>query len=277
MNGIIITPTEFWAAISILVMLIVSVILHLAIAWKTPAWTFLKGSMKRLPLIWIITKSGQGFFRLGQNALKGSAEVKGFGLVNLTERSQVREEKTGSPVYKVFAENSSSIPDYYDTVVEILREKHNIIVNTFSDYKRLVDLATKEEYAQEQLDLLKDEKKKAKLQALIDKLKNIKLEIKPYQSYTMHNLNNMFPFNIDPSFIESEQQRKINNEIKRQRFTHKVLPYIGVLVILAGIGFYIILTALANKNMCNPETIKAICSVARPAVENVAHNVTLMG
>lgn len=58
--------------------------------------------------------------------------------------------------------------------------------------------------------------------------KLVKIDIEPYETFKVHDLANMFPFNITPAMIESKIQHLL---AVKQRMFNSLTPQMGFLII----------------------------------------------
>lgn len=219
------------------------------IFWKTPAMTFLKASMFKQPLMYVIGKDHLGFFRTFKPQ-SGTAYIKGIGLFNLTENSHTLEGGSKIPLYFAFRDLAATLTPDYPAIIQEIREQ-GFLVNNLEDIEDYI----------------------MKIRA--GTLANPKIEIKPYKTYKFHDLANMFPFNLDPTFIDSTVQCEVAKFIKTMKFGQLAIGTIVVMIIVGAIAIFILNMAFKGKidtsacqNMivaaCNsaPEAAKALVNAA---------------
>lgn len=226
----------------------------------TPGGTFLRAKLNRKPVAYIKFRSGACAFKVANDSDPGSMDVKGLGFVMMTEGSQVLEKLSKVPVYEVFSEYGASIPAEYAATVQELKSK-GFIVNTFDDYKLLLDLASNKKFAEDYIQKFENEEEKKKATEFVNKVKSVSVELKPYKTYKVNELAFMFPNNISPVYVHAKVQSAVNRKISKLKMQNQLLIYGAIAFLIIIIG-----AAIAYKFYapCNPQVI--IQSMTQPGV-----------
>lgn len=217
------------------------------ILWKTPALTFLKASLTKRPLIYVMGKDHMGYFRSFKPA-SGTAYIKGMGLFNLTENSHTLENGSKIPLYFAFRDLAATLLPEYPAIIQEIREK-GLLVNNLEDidsYLKKIRAGT---------------------------VKNPEIQIKPFKTYKFHDLANMFPYNIDPSFIDSTVQCEVSKFIKTMKFGQLAIGTIVIMVIVGAVAIFILNMAFSGSIAAGDceSMIRAACGGAKPMVETVVN------
>lgn len=235
---ILLQKYEFYILIFGCVLAVTFGLITFAFIKLTPAKVFFKAWLKKKPIAKVNYRTGIGEFKLGNDCDPGSMDVKDLGFVLLTEGSHIREKRSGAAIFDVFAEYGASIPKEYAPILQELKEK-GFNINTFEDYRRLILLATDEEAKKKYVDGLEDsEKDEAK--AKIAELKEMKIALKPYKTYRLHELASMFPNNISPVYVDAKVTNAVNRMVKRMKLNNQMWVAVGMgalLIVLAIIIF----------------------------------------
>lgn len=211
------------------------IILGIFLLWlinTTPVMVFKKASWLRRPVLNIDFRDGGSVFRVGNQEVPGSATVKGIGTFQLVEGSGVRERRSGVALYHVFAEAATTVPKSYPAVLDELRNL-GVPITKFEDYKNFLTVLNSVE---EQNKLKKNVSPKnwQAFEVILNRIKTESLQVKPFRSYKMHELTTMFPFNLNPSYIEAYAQAKLNAYIKKHKANMDLIIYgaVGVLILI---------------------------------------------
>jgi hypothetical protein len=259
MAGIVLSQAEFYTVISFIVGFFLMLLYNFFLVKFTPASVFLKALMNKKPVAMVDTRTGMTEFKVANDQDPGSMDVKGLGFVSMTEGSQVREKNSKATIYRVFSEFGSSIPSDYAPIIQTLRE-NGFKINTFADYKNLIDLCANEKYCSDYLASLKGEKKEA-AEIMIKKAKELKISLMPYKTYKMHDLAFMFPNNISPVYVDAKVTAAVNREIKKQKFANQMIIYVGIFLFIGCIA-----AAVAYKMIKTPDPI--IIDTCKYALQN---------
>jgi len=215
------------------------------IFWKTPALTFLKASLLKKPLMYIIGKDRMGKFCTFKSE-SGAAKVGKDGLFHLTENSHTLEAGSKTPIYFAFRDLAATLLPEYPAIIQEIREK-GIVINNIEDVQFYIE--------------------KIKKNVTTD----LPIDVKAYKTYKFHDLENMFPNNLDPTFIDATVQCEVSKGLKMIRNTPLMLTGLVMLIMAAGVSVFIMQKAFSGKTLtvqeCNA-MISAVKSVA-PVIQNV--------
>src|SRR6056297_589263 len=117
--------------IGLMAVIAIESIILILIMWKTPAMTFLKASMLKKPIMYIIGKDRMGIFKTF-TAQSGSAKLGKDGLYNLTENSHTLEAGSKIPIYFAFRDLAATLLPEYPAIIQELREK-GVVINNIED------------------------------------------------------------------------------------------------------------------------------------------------
>lgn len=199
-------------AAAALLFLIVIIIL-----WRTPAMVFLKAWLTGKPVIYITNRSQQGKFITSKNKYEGMADIRGLGPVMISENSHTIERTSGRPLYFIFAEFAATVPLWFAAIITDLKKKFN----------KDKDKLTNSEDLGEKIGL-KYDVNSGKWVTQKPKTKNENINIKAFQTFKLHDLANMFPFNVTPAMIES---RIVHAIAAKQKFWNALNPQAMFLII----------------------------------------------
>jgi len=237
---IILADYEFYTMLAFIVLGLFLGLLAFAYKRMTPAGVFLKAWWKKSPIIWIRYRTGLGEFKVGKTEAAGSMDVKGSGYYLMSEGSQVMEKRSKVPVYDAFSEYGVTIPSNYAPIIQELREKGFKITN-FHDYNHLILISKNEEYFKEWKASLKKEAEREEADRLKARLEGMELKLKPFKTYRMHELANMFPNNISPVYVDAKVTDAVNSEVKKRKLNNQLVLYFGLAAFLIIIGIMIFL------------------------------------
>jgi hypothetical protein len=188
-------------------------LLLIFLLWRTPAIPFMIAFLMKRPLIYMIGKDRLGEFKTLVPKF-GGGSVKNIGLFSLTENSHTLEMKTKTPIYFAFRDHAATLDITYPAILQEIKEK-GIRITNIEDITNLITN-------------IKDK--------LID---TIDIGIKPFKTYKLHELENMFPFNLDPTFIDAQVQGELNKMSKLTKAIPIITGSIIVLIMVAAIAVYI--------------------------------------
>ena len=183
------------------------------IAWKTPALTFLKASLFKKPMMYIIGKDRLGYFKTFK-AANGAGKVGKDGLFSLTENSHTLEAGAKIPIYFAFRDLAATLLPEYPAIIQEIREK-GVIVNNIEDINNYI--------------------KRIKEGLMSD----FPVEVKPYKTYKFHDLENLFPNNLDPTFIDATVQCEISKGLKTMKMLPLAIGGVVTLVMISAIAVFI--------------------------------------
>lgn len=232
-------PYEFWGMLFGWVFAVLFGLMTFAYIKLTPAKVFLKAWLSKRPVAWVKYRTGIGEFKVGKEDDPGSMDVDGLGYVSLTEGSQVREKRSGRAVFDVFGEYGATIPKEYAPIIQELREA-GFKINTFKDYQHLILLASNEKYEEDYLNSFQFDFEKKEAKERISKIKKLKIEVKPYKSYSTHDLAYMFPNNISPVYVDAKVTNAVNRNLKKMKFNQQMWLYVGMGALLITLAIVII-------------------------------------
>ena len=239
----------------------------------TPAKIFLKAWLTKRPVAEVMYKTGFSDFKVASVTDAGSMEVDGVGIVNMSENSSTIDQGSKVPLFRVFSEFALSIPNEYGPIIQELRELGFKIKN-FKDYHHVCRLATDAKYADKIKKKITSDTEKAKFQEQLDKLKKIKIEVRPLKTYKMHDLMAMFPYNISPAYIDQKVQAASNRKILRDSTRAKAIVYVAIAVLI----IIIALIVFWKGFMGDPNCPACVCQVSKTGLETVkamASNATI--
>lgn len=233
----------------------------------TPAKPFLKAWITRTPVFRAAYRTGFAEFLNGRIDANGMAKAKGIGPVQLTENSQYIEKNSKCAVYEMFAEYGATIPKEYAAILQELRER-GIKIRNYDDYRTVIELATDSKAVAKYLEGLKGEDLK-NAQKKVAELQDLKVELKKFKSYAMHDMAFMFPNNISPLYTDAIITTEVMRERKNSKLQKELLIVVGVTVfiILIGVAIYFNVKPAAAP-------AKVVCEVAQKGVEYVVQNIT---
>ena len=212
------------------------------IIFKTPALTFLRASMSKRPVMFIIGKDGLGKFTTFKPQ-NGAAMVGKDGLYNLTEGSQVLEIGSKIPLYFAFRDLAATLDPEYPAIVQEIKESGLAITN-IEDIKRFHKL-------------IKD-----------GVTNDFPVNVEAYKTYNFADLENMFPNNLDPTFIDATVQSEVAKSLKIMKAGPQVLMGVVTLVIVAAVATLIIQKAF--KGSIDLADCKAMVSAAKCSASAVS-------
>jgi hypothetical protein len=155
--------------------------------------------------------------------------------------------KSGVRIFDGFSEFGATIPETYAPIIQELRTA-GLIINSWNDYKFYLDLVNPLTTGNI-LGKAKDEKDKERLIDIRTKLRAYKFGIKPFKTYRMADLVQMFPNNVRPEFIEARVIYKVASKIKSMKLDRQWLLYLGIFLIIAAI-VVIIIVKFAKEPTC---------------------------
>lgn len=218
------------------------------IIWKTPALTFLKASMAKLPVMFIIGKDGLGKFTAFKPE-NGAAKVGKDGLYNLTEGSQVLELGSKIPMYFAFRDMAATLDPQYPAIIQEIREKGLAITNIedIKRYQKMIRAGVASDFP---------------------------IDVRSYKTYNFSDLENMFPNNLDPTFIDATVQCEVAKSLKILKAGPQIMMGVVTLLIVASVAVLIIQKAF--KGAIDLNDCKVMVSAAK-CTYNAAATVTGTG
>lgn len=211
------------------------------IMWKTPAMTFLSASIFKKPIMYIIGKDRMGYFKTFKSQ-NGAAKLGRDGLYNLTESSHTLEAGSKIPIYFAFRDLAATLLPEYPAIIQEIREK-GIVVNNIEDVLSYI----------------------TKIKAGIKE--DLPVEVHAYKTYKFHDLENMFPNNLDPTFIDSTVQCEIAKGLKMMKMAPTVIGGVIVLVMVSAVAVFILQKAF--KGNISIEECQAMIGSVKNAAQGV--------
>jgi len=210
----------------------------IVILMTTPAAVFLSAKLKRSPVMAVFNRGGFLGFRRGKDADGGIAETKG-GVWSLTEKSGLREEKSGVMTYFAPAEFASTMPPDFPVTIHELKAR---------GYK----FDTCEEF-----------------QEVLKKVGVDERVVVNGSTYKIHELGHIWPFNLNPAFVEAKIQYKIAERLKSFSMSPQTWMVVFVGLICAAIAYVIIRNASGGHT-----TVDAQCTydLSEAAIRNICEN-----
>ena len=214
-------PSIMKLFVGLMVIIALESIVLILIMWKTPALVFLKASVFKKPLMYIIGKDRMGFFKSFKSE-NGAAKLGRDGLYHLTESSHTLEAGSKIPIYFAFRDLAATLLPEYPAIIQEIREK-GIVINNIEDVLTYI--------------------KKIKLGLKDD----LPVTVHAYKTYKFHDLENMFPNNLDPTFIDSTVQCEIAKGLKLMKMTPTIIGGAVVLVMVAAVAVFIVQKAFKGN------------------------------
>lgn len=246
------TPQEVMQLIYILYGIIsVETLMLIFIIWKTPAMTFLKASLLKSPIMYVIGKDHMGIFRTFKPQ-NGAGYIKKVGLFHLTESSHTLEAGSKIPIYFAFRDLAATLLPEYPAIIQEIRE-NGFHVTTLDDVTGYLTKIKK------------------------GMMESVPIKIKPYKTYKFHDLANLFPYNLDPTFIDSTVQCEVSKFTKIMKVGPMAMMGLVTLLIVAAISVFIIQRAFKGQvgaADCAKMVSAAKCSVS--AVQTIINTTALI-
>ena len=189
-------------------------LLLIFIIWKTPALTFLKAALLKKSLIYIIGKDRLGEFKTFTKS-SGAAKVGKEGLYHLTENSHTLEAGSKIPIYFAFRDLAATLLPEYPAIIQELREQ-GLVINNLEDVDNYITRIKN------------------------NMMHEIPIQVHAYKTYKMHDLENMFPNNLDPTFVDATVQCEVSQSLKMTKNAPMILGGIAVLIVVAAVAIYIL-------------------------------------
>ena len=207
--------------IGLMVALSIESIILVLILWKTPAFTFLKASVLKKNVMYVIGKDRLSHFKTFK-AENGSAKLGKEGIYNLTENSHTLEDGSKIPIYFAFRDLAATLLPEYPAIIQELREK-GIVINNIEDVNNYI----------------KDIKKGIK--------DDLPVQVHAYKTYKFHDLENMFPNNLDPTFIDATVQCEISKGLKLMKMTPALIGGGIMIIMVSAVAIFIINKAFSGS------------------------------
>lgn len=223
-------------------------LLLMFIVFKTPAMTFLSASMFGKRVMYIIGKDHIGQWATFK-VVHGAAKLGKHGIYNVTENSHTLDAKSKIPIYFAFRDMAATMFPEYPAFVQEVRET-GVLLNNLDDCDRLL--------AEIYKGLSGD----------------FPVNVRSFKTYRFHDLANMYPYNLDPSFIDATVQSEISKGLKTIKMTPAIVTGVAILIIVAAVAFFILnkafkgsitvdeCNALVSTSKCSADVINAAVSAA---------------
>lgn len=208
--------------------------------WKTPALEFIIAIITGKSVAYGTNRSQQGKFHTAKLSSEGLLDIRKVGSIGVSENSHTIERTSGRPLYFFFGEFASTLPGWWVYTVNRLklffsRKKEKI--NNIEDLAYQIGLKFNPET--DSWDAFKKPITQAGHYARDEEGQIIEIPIRPYNTIKMHDLANMFPFNITPSLIESKIVHKV---AAKQKFLNALntqfIIAAGIFLIIAVVAGY---------------------------------------
>jgi len=221
----------------------VSFLLLLLLIWKTPVLQFAIAIIRGRAINIISNRSGRARFQCMKETAQGVITSKPTGPYLVTEGSNATEIYSGRPIYFSFGEFGATLPLWWISTINKIKfwkKKEGSLVHNLLDIGPDMGRVYNHE--------------KARWEKKAPRGENKVFEIKPYETIKLHDLANMFPFNITPALNESRVihhialKQKMNNLLSAQFF---IAVGFGALLILIGVAIFM---KLYSGNDASAET-----------------------
>lgn len=213
---------------------------------KTPAGVFLKASMLKQSVLYIMDKDKTAKF-ITFKSRNGAAIAGKDGVFGLTEDSATMERVSKVSLYFAFRDLAATMDPMYPAIIQELNEQ-GLAIDNFQDIEVLLD----------------------KIEQGLEE--NFPVKVRSFKTYKMHGLSNMFPFNADPSFVDATIQNEISEGLKMMKATPMFVGGVITLLMVSAVAVYIL--RLAFKGTITAEECQAMVSAAKCAVSSGASLIT---
>ncbi|MCH8003903.1 MAG: hypothetical protein IH934_04715 [Nanoarchaeota archaeon] len=200
-------------------------VILILMGFMTPALIFLKAKFKRgSSLVYVVNRGQQGQFFIANSKHQGIADVKGEGPYIITENSHTIEKKSKLPFYFAFGEFASTLPLEFIALVQKLKETDEKFstIDDLGKYARMKFNEDKKVWEKVNEDKMTEKQKEL--------IKITEVAIKPYKTLKLHDMANMFPYNITPALIESKTQHLIG--LKMHMFNKLNMQYVIMFIMI---------------------------------------------
>lgn len=208
---------------------------------KTPVGVFLKASFLKQGVMYIIGKDRIAKF-ITFKKQRGTAKCGKDGLYKVTENSATIEKISKCPLYLSFRDFAATLEPEYPAMIQELRES-GYTIETIEDLNKLIVKAESEMHG------------------------NFPVTIKPYKTYKIHQLTNMFPYNLEPTFIEASVQYDTARGLRSFKSTPMVMGGVIVLMIVGALAVYIL--RMAQDGQLTTGECEAMVSAAKCVATSV--------
>lgn len=234
--------------VGLMVVIAIESLLLIFVIWKTPALTFLKAALLKKPLMYIIGKDRLGIFKCF-TPHAGSAKLGKEGIYNLTENSHTLEIVSKIPIYFAFRDLAATLLPEYPAIIQEIREK-GIVINNIEDVNEYIERIKK------------------------GMAEDLPVQVHAYKSYKFHDLENMFPNNIDPTFIDATVQYETSKGLKMMKLGPTVIGGVVILIMVSAIAVYILNKAFTGD--ISVEDCQAMVQTIKTVGGQLASNATVL-
>ena len=221
---LVITNTQYYIFIAIFIIAALLLTILLLVGFLTPALIFLKAKFKKASLVYSVNRGQIGKFLIASNKFQGIADVKGVGPYIITENSHTLEEKSKTQLFFAFGEYAATLPLEFAKIVQYLRDTGKKVTN-ISDLAGMIGMEFNDQtkaWVEIPTENLTEEQKKT--------IEELEVTIDPYKTIKLHDLANMFPFNITPALMESKTQHMIG--LKMSMFNKMNMQYVLMFIMI---------------------------------------------
>ena len=221
---LVITNTQYYIFIAIFIIAALLLTILLLVGFLTPALIFLKAKFKKASLVYSVNRGQIGKFLIASNKFQGIADVKGVGPYIITENSHTLEEKSKTQLFFAFGEYAATLPLEFAKIVQYLRDTGKKVTN-ISDLAGMIGMEFNDQtkaWVEIPKEKLTEEQKKT--------IEELEVTIDPYKTIKLHDLANMFPFNITPALMESKTQHMIG--LKMSMFNKMNMQYVLMFIMI---------------------------------------------
>lgn len=244
--------------VALMSVLAIESLMLIFIVWKTPALTFLKASLLKQSLIYIMGKDKMGSFHTFTKK-SGAAKIGKEGLFNLTENSHTLEAGSKIPIYFAFRDLAATLYPEYPAIIQELRE-NGFKINNIEDVEQYVN------------------------QIKYSGKDDFPVNVHAYKTYRLHDLENMFPNNLDPTFIDATVQYEVSQSLKMTKNAPLIFGGLFALIITAAVAIYILNMAFGDhipikecKDMVSMVEQVGKNTQAGEAIKNMSSNKPIAG
>lgn len=246
---------------------ILAMFFFIVMKW-TPAKAFMKAKFSNGLVVQKTNRAGRSEYLVATDADSGTIDVEKYGSVFLEKGSHAIESRSKVPVVHVFGEYGISIPSWWPSILQELKEA-GIRISNNDDYTHILKLSKGGKYADKYISSFKDKVEKKKARELVKNLQKYRVFIKPFKAYRLHELADQFPNNVRTEYTESKVEAALTYAQRNDRFKRNAVIAFGgiaVLFLAAGIAWKMI----GNATPCPAPIIQTI----ETGVRTVAANAT---
>lgn len=254
---------EFWSSVTGWTLFSLTGVFLYYILTFTPAMQFVRAKWKKVPLFIEKYKDTFADIKLGKKKKGDYTEVDGLP-VTLSNNSQMIEKKSKVSMYFKFVGHGINTDSEYAALVQELNEK-GYNVSTVEDLVKLIRLSSDDEYRSKYLENIKDEEEREQEKQAITSLQNLKIDIETYKTYTLGDMKNMFPFNINSNFVDGITEEEVTLALKRERKKNDIMKW----MLVGSIAFSIVLVATAIFFTIYKPNSKVVCDCITAAANSV--------